>query len=60
MNNDRSQGGSSQDVGEIELMFHRKALRDDAKGMDEGVNEDGFDYLINFRDAILDEALPYI
>ncbi|KAJ8970122.1 hypothetical protein NQ317_003840 [Molorchus minor] len=37
--NDRSQGGSSLWGGEIELMIHRRLLRDDYKGVDESLQE---------------------
>ncbi|KAJ8940812.1 hypothetical protein NQ314_010570 [Rhamnusium bicolor] len=37
--NDRSQGGSSLWGGEIELMIHRRTLRDDSKGLDETLEE---------------------
>lgn len=36
---DRSQGGSSLIEGEIELMLHRRLLRDDAFGVGEALNE---------------------
>lgn len=39
---DRSQGGSSLDNGEVELMVHRRLLRDDAFGVDEALNETAF------------------
>lgn len=37
--NDRSQGGTSLRPGEIELMIHRRTLRDDARGVGEQLNE---------------------
>ncbi|XP_050297666.1 lysosomal alpha-mannosidase-like [Anthonomus grandis grandis] len=40
--NDRSQGGSSLAEGEIELMVHRRMLKDDNKGVDEPLNETEF------------------
>lgn len=40
--NDRSQGGSSLKDGEVELMVHRRLLKDDAKGVDEALNETEF------------------
>ncbi|VVC31552.1 Hypothetical protein CINCED_3A003390 [Cinara cedri] len=40
--NDRSQGGSSLQTGEIELMVHRRIFHDDAFGVDEALNETAF------------------
>ncbi|XP_015365919.1 PREDICTED: lysosomal alpha-mannosidase isoform X1 [Diuraphis noxia] len=40
--NDRSQGGSSLQDGEIELMVHRRILHDDAFGVSEALNETAF------------------
>lgn len=37
--NDRSQGGSSLNSGEVELMLNRRTLRDDNKGVGEPLNE---------------------
>lgn len=37
--NDRSQGGSSLNEGEIELMIHRRLLMDDGRGVGEPLNE---------------------
>lgn len=37
--NDRSQGGSSLNKGEIEIMLNRRTLRDDNKGVGEPLNE---------------------
>ncbi|KRT80854.1 glycoside hydrolase, partial [Oryctes borbonicus] len=37
--NDRAQGGSSLEDGQIELMVHRKLLKDDAFGVLEALNE---------------------
>lgn len=37
--NDRSQGGSSLWGGEIELMIHRRTLKDDYKGVEEPLQE---------------------
>lgn len=36
---DRSQGGSSLQPGQIELMIHRRLLKDDDKGVGEPLNE---------------------
>ena len=36
---DRAEGGASLENGEIELMVHRRLLRDDWKGVDEPLNE---------------------
>jgi len=40
---DRSQGGSSLASGQLELMLHRRCLHDDAFGVDEPLNETGYD-----------------
>lgn len=40
--NDRSQGGSSLKDGDMELMVHRRLLKDDAKGVSEPLNEQEF------------------
>ncbi|XP_025208868.1 lysosomal alpha-mannosidase-like isoform X2 [Melanaphis sacchari] len=40
--NDRSQGGSSLQDGEIELMVHRRIFYDDAFGVGEALNETAF------------------
>ncbi|XP_017075947.2 lysosomal alpha-mannosidase [Drosophila eugracilis] len=37
--NDRAQGGSSMKDGQIELMLHRRLVRDDGYGVDETLNE---------------------
>ncbi|CAD8084472.1 unnamed protein product [Paramecium primaurelia] len=37
--NDRSQGGTSLHSGELELMIHRRLLKDDARGVGEPLNE---------------------
>lgn len=37
--NDRSQGGSSYNRGEIEIMIHRRLLHDDWRGVGEPLNE---------------------
>ncbi|XP_076174533.1 lysosomal alpha-mannosidase II isoform X1 [Ptiloglossa arizonensis] len=39
---DRTEGGSSMEDGEIELMVHRRLLRDDAFGVGEALNESAF------------------
>ncbi|XP_018570360.1 lysosomal alpha-mannosidase [Anoplophora glabripennis] len=39
---DRSQGGSSLNDGEIELMLHRRIVHDDSKGVGESLNETEF------------------
>ena len=36
---DRSQGGASLKDGSVELMVHRRILHDDARGVDEAMNE---------------------
>ncbi|XP_011309552.1 lysosomal alpha-mannosidase-like [Fopius arisanus] len=40
--NDRAQGGSSINDGELELMLHRRLLRDDQLGVGEPLNEQAF------------------
>jgi len=40
--NDRSQGGSSLNKGEIELMIQRRILHDDDRGLGEALNETGY------------------
>nr|XP_036215974.1 lysosomal alpha-mannosidase [Bactrocera oleae] len=40
--NDRAQGGSSLKDGALELMLHRRLLRDDAFGVGEALNETAF------------------
>ncbi|XP_049857093.1 lysosomal alpha-mannosidase-like [Schistocerca gregaria] len=40
--NDRAQGGSSLRNGEIELMVHRRLLRDDGMGVAEALQEEAF------------------
>ncbi|KAL4477151.1 hypothetical protein ABPG72_008885 [Tetrahymena utriculariae] len=37
--NDRSQGGTSLNQGQIEIMLHRRILRDDRRGIGESLNE---------------------
>ncbi|KYN17373.1 Lysosomal alpha-mannosidase [Trachymyrmex cornetzi] len=39
---DRAQGGSSLEDGDVELMLHRRLLKDDAFGVDEALNETAF------------------
>jgi lysosomal alpha-mannosidase len=41
--NDRSQGGASIKDGDIELMLHRRLLKDDNLGVGEPLNETGID-----------------
>lgn len=40
--NDRAQGGTSMNDGEIEVMVHRNCLHDDAFGVTEALNETAF------------------
>ncbi|KAK2580291.1 hypothetical protein KPH14_012534 [Odynerus spinipes] len=40
--NDRAQGGTSLENGQLELMLHRRLLKDDAFGVDEALNEVAF------------------
>lgn len=37
--NDRAQGGSSMFDGTVELMVHRRLLKDDTFGVDEGLKQ---------------------
>lgn len=39
--NDRSQGGSSLQPGQVELMVHRRMLVDDGRGVGQALNESG-------------------
>lgn len=39
--NDRSQGGTSQASGEIEIMIQRRTSRDDARGVGEAMMDTG-------------------
>lgn len=39
--NDRTQGGSSLNPGEIELMIQRRILHDDNRGVEQALNETG-------------------
>jgi lysosomal alpha-mannosidase len=41
--NDRAQGGSSLESGQVEIMVHRRLLVDDAKGVGEGLDDYEFD-----------------
>ena len=41
---DRSQGATSLRTNEIEIMVHRKTLKDDHKGVSEPINEHAFGY----------------
>ena len=43
--NDRAQGGSSIQEGEIEIMIHRRTKMDDNRGVGEPLNEKGKDGL---------------
>ncbi|XP_015121133.1 lysosomal alpha-mannosidase [Diachasma alloeum] len=40
--NDRAQGGSSINDGELEVMLHRRLLQDDRLGVGEALNEEAF------------------
>lgn len=61
--NDRAQGGSSLRDGEIELMIHRRLLRDDAFGVEEALNETvvarGRHYLL-FNKKSLTHPTPHV
>lgn len=41
--NDRAQGGTSLRSGQVELMLHRKCLRDDAFGVGESLQEEEYE-----------------
>ncbi|XP_048256757.1 lysosomal alpha-mannosidase-like isoform X2 [Haliotis rufescens] len=62
--NDRSEGGGSLQDGALELMLHRRLIKDDARGVGEPMNETGADgkglivrgYHYVFLDTIADSA----
>jgi lysosomal alpha-mannosidase len=41
---DRSQGATSLENNKLEIMVHRKTLKDDKKGVSEALNEKAFGY----------------
>ena len=41
---DRSQGATSLENNKVEIMVHRKTLKDDHKGVGEAINEKAFGY----------------
>ena len=45
---DRAQGGTSLSSGQIELMIHRRILKDDDRGLNEALNETGNEMKDNF------------
>ncbi|XP_066143719.1 lysosomal alpha-mannosidase-like [Euwallacea fornicatus] len=47
--NDRSQGGTSLDQGQIELMIHRRTMREDRKGVGESLDEYEFGHGVVVR-----------
>lgn len=47
--NDRSQGGTSLESGQVEVMVHRRMLRDDAFGVGEALNEKDGDQGLKVR-----------
>ncbi|XP_057565725.1 lysosomal alpha-mannosidase [Hippopotamus amphibius kiboko] len=50
---DRSQGGSSLSDGSLELMVHRRLLRDDARGVGEPLMEEGSGLWVRGRHLVL-------
>ncbi|KAF5279397.1 hypothetical protein FQA39_LY05507 [Lamprigera yunnana] len=58
--NDRAQGGTSLNNGEIELMLHRNCLKDDAFGVGEPLDEMAFNKRLVVRGSHYLVAGPYI
>ncbi|XP_040842159.1 lysosomal alpha-mannosidase-like [Ochotona curzoniae] len=54
---DRSQGGSSLQDGSLELMVHRKLLRDDFRGVGEALLEQGSGLVVRGRHLVLLDAV---
>ncbi|XP_058513991.1 lysosomal alpha-mannosidase-like isoform X10 [Ochotona princeps] len=54
---DRSQGGSSLRDGSLELMVHRKLLRDDFRGVGEALLEQGSGLVVRGRHLVLLDAV---
>ncbi|XP_036748766.2 lysosomal alpha-mannosidase isoform X2 [Manis pentadactyla] len=50
---DRSQGGSSLRDGALELMVHRRLLKDDGRGVGEPLREDSFGLWVRGRHLVL-------
>ena len=50
---DRSQGGSSLNDGQLELMVHRRLLHDDGRGVGEALNETGQGLIVRGRHLVL-------
>uniref|UniRef100_A0A452DNI4 Lysosomal alpha-mannosidase n=1 Tax=Capra hircus TaxID=9925 RepID=A0A452DNI4_CAPHI len=50
---DRSQGGSSLTDGSLELMVHRRLLKDDARGVGEPLNREGSGLWVRGRHLVL-------
>lgn len=50
---DRSQGGSSLSDGSLELMVHRRLLKDDARGVGEPLNKEGSGLWVRGRHLVL-------
>lgn len=51
--NDRTQGGSSINRGEIEIMIHRRILKDDWRGVGEPLSETELDGAIGLRQKMM-------
>ncbi|XP_017099033.2 lysosomal alpha-mannosidase-like [Drosophila bipectinata] len=51
--NDRAQGGTSMQNGQIELMLHRRLVRDDDKGVGEVLNEEKYGQPLIARGKVL-------
>ncbi|XP_029036014.2 lysosomal alpha-mannosidase isoform X2 [Osmia bicornis bicornis] len=57
---DRAEGGTSMQDGEIELMLHRRLLRDDAFGVGEALNESAYGEGLVVRGShyVLGDSIP--
>jgi len=55
---DRSQGGSSLKDGSVELMVHRRLLKDDGRGVGEPLLEEGLGLWVRGRHLVLLDKAP--